>query len=284
MKRWEDLLRDQEALQRRIMETLHEASQEEYLIEKDLRLSPKASAVLFLLNAHSVYDGSPPKPCVVLNKRSRKVRQPGDLCFPGGRISPGTDLPISRLLRLPLFPLSRWPYWNEWRERRGNQANDVSLLLATGLRESLEEMGLNPLGVKFLGPLPAETLLMFGRIIYPMVGWIGRQRRFLTNWEVEKVVHVPLGDLLDLSRYGLYRLLFRAGGQGVTQDFPCFALGGGADLQVLWGATYRIIMSFLDIVFDFRPPDPASLPVIHGTRGESYLNGAKWVVGEDEEW
>jgi len=150
--------------------------------------------------------------------------------------------------------------------------------LATSLRESFEEMRLNPLGIRFLGPLPSQSLMMFDRIIYPMVGWISRQRRFFPNWEVEKIIHVPFKDLLQPANYACYRIHFegRTGeeGNGITQDFPCFLFKKEKEREVLWGATFRIVMVFLKTVFAFTPPPMGSLPVVQGTVGENYYNGA----------
>ena len=110
-----------------------------------------------------------------------------------------------------------------------------------------------------------------------MVGWIKRQRRFFPNWEVEKVLYVPLRDLLNPSYYGRYRL--RMGnnpGQGRIEsisDFPCFQLQAQNGKEILWGATYRITIDFLESVFDFRPPAIATRTVIEGALDETYLTG-----------
>jgi hypothetical protein len=214
---------------------------------------------------------------VVFNKRSRRVKQPGDLCFPGGSVAPRLDPCLGRVLSLPGFPLDRWPYWRWWREARPRQARRLSLLLATGLREGLEEMRLNPLGVRILGPLPARELLLFRRVIYPMVGWIQRQKRFFPNWEVERVVYIPLRHLLSPELYARYHLRFdpreadRSGG-GI-REVPCFVHHGRQGTETLWGATYHIVVAFLECVFRFRPPDLHVLPVVHGSLGPDYLGG-----------
>jgi hypothetical protein len=155
----------------------------------------------------------------------------------------------------------------------------MSILWATGLRESFEEMRLNPFGVRFLGPLPPQALVMFKRTIYPMVGWIKRQKHFFPNWEVEKVVYVPLRDLLNPAYYGRYRLrLGNNPGRGQTgsiQDYPCFRIQAPNNQEILWGATYRITINFLEQVFGFKPPPIASLPVVEGVLDETYLTGNK---------
>jgi len=275
LKEMESLFTNPEAFMEHISGALHQKSFEGGGFPEDVFHSPLTSSVLFLLAGGC--NGSS-EPCVVLNKRSLRVRQPGDLCFPGGRVSPRLDLLFSKFLKSPLSPLGRWRFWPHWRDRRREQADRLSLLLAAGLRESVEEMRLNPFGVTFLGPMPSEALLLFRRILYPMVAWINRQRRFLPNWEVEKVVYVPLRELLNPGSYACYRVQFKGAGEkeseGYVQDFPCFRHGNGKEREVLWGATFRIVLSFLETVFEFRAPSLGTLPVITNTLDERYWNGS----------
>jgi hypothetical protein len=233
------------------------------------------SAVLFLLGWYPGEGRFSGQPCLILNKRSAKVRQPGDLCCPGGRISPRLDAGLAALLRLPKSPLARWMHWQRWRRERPRQAGWLRLLLATGLRESVEEMCLNPFGLTFLGPLPAQSLIMFNRVIYPMAIWVAGQKRFYPNWEVEKIVCIPLRILFDPAKYARYRLRIQNPSAGdMLNTFPCFRYEKAGEAEILWGATYRITMGFLKCVFDFEPPDMHSLPEIHGRLGSSYLSRA----------
>jgi len=270
-----DLFKNPRALTEHISQALHEKSQGGNEFPQDVFFSPVTSSVLFLLGRQC--NGSS-EPCVVFNKRSLRVRQPGDLCFPGGRVAPRLDFFLSKALQSPLSPLGRWRFWPQWRDRRREQAHRLSLLLATSLRESVEEMRLNPFGVTFLGPMPSEDLYMFRRILYPMVVWIHRQKRFLPNWEVDKIVYVPVRELLNPDAYACYRLYFKVdgkrGGDGTIQDFPCFRHQNEKEQEVLWGATFRIVMSFLEMVFGFRAPATDSLPVIYNTLDQRYLSGS----------
>ncbi|MEJ2728782.1 MAG: CoA pyrophosphatase [Deltaproteobacteria bacterium] len=234
-----------------------------------------ASAVLFLLGRLPQSGRQAGEPCLILNKRSLNVRQPGDLCCPGGRVSRRLDAGLAVLLKLPVLHLARWPHWPLWRKTRPREAKWLRLLLTTGVRESVEEMRLNPFRLDFLGPLPAQPLVMFNRTIYPMVVWLSGQKRFYPNWEVEKIIYIPLRDLLDSARYARYRLLF----EGETNaprvnTFPCFRYEKGNKVELLWGATYRITAAFLDGVFGFVPPDLNSLPEVYGRLSRTYLNNA----------
>ncbi|OQX24566.1 MAG: hypothetical protein BWK80_20125 [Desulfobacteraceae bacterium IS3] len=159
----EKLLKDPAALSRHISQVLCDISPSEFFSGNT---DDFPSAVLLLLGPHSE-KATVSESCVILNKRSRKVRQPGDLCCPGGSMMPLVDPALARLLTLPGFPLTRWEGWRSWRDRHPDKARQMAIFLATGLRECFEEMRLNPLGVRFLGPLPSQHLRMFRRVIYP---------------------------------------------------------------------------------------------------------------------
>jgi hypothetical protein len=231
-----------------------------------------SSAVLLLLGPAAA-EGA--EPVVILNKRSTKVRQPGDLCCPGGSMSPHLDRWLAPILSMPGFPLSRWRYWSWWRKHRPGDARLISLFFATGLRESFEEMRLNPMRVQLLGLLPPQRLIMFDRVIFPMVAWVPRQRRFRLNWEVERVVRISLGDLLDPERYARYCIRFETGPQPARQEYPCFRHHKERCPEQLWGATYRIVSAFLKLVFQFSPPIDEDSPVVNGRLAKNYMTGEK---------
>ncbi len=234
---------------------------------------------MLLLSHKSCNNKGPGQPCLILNKRSLRVRQPGDLCCPGGSVAPLVDPFLARLLGLPFVSLGRWKYWRQWKKNQSSAARLLALFWATGLRESFEEMRLNPFGVRFLGPLPAQPLVMFQRTIYPLVAWIDRQKRFFPNWEVEKVVDIPLKDLLNPANYARYRLSLDPRGDAESlntmRHYPCFRSRSSNDTELLWGATYRIVTLFLDYIFDFKPPSLGEIPIIEGSLDRNYLTGRK---------
>ena len=235
-----------------------------------------ASAVMFLLGMMPGDDGQASEPSLILNKRSKAVNQAGDLCCPGGGISPNVDTFLAKAMTLPGFPMWRWPFWSSLRSSRSKEAKILRVLFFTSLREGFEEMRLNPFGVRFLGPLPIQRLVMFGRVIYPMVGWVSRQQRFTLNWEVEKIVSIPLKDLLDPGNYVQYQLEMKDpnadNGRQQVYDAPSFLYKKGEETEVLWGATCRITLNFLELMFGFTPPTDGSLPVLKEIMDEAYMN------------
>lgn len=232
----------------------------------------KDSAVLLALTQNHENGDAP---CLVLNKRSAKVRQPGDLCYPGGGIGYFDGI-LAGFQRLPSAHLPKWPPWPKWRSKDNGSAHQLALLFTTSLRESWEEMRLNPFRVSFLGPLPAQRLVMFQRTIHPMVGWIHRQKYFRPNWEVDRIIRIPLEQLLDLTHYGRYRLTMQQDDSqppSYRDDLPCFIFKNYQGRDILWGASYHITMSFLSICFDFVPPPFENLPVVEKRLEPSYFNG-----------
>jgi hypothetical protein len=127
--------------------------------------------------------------------------------------------------------------------------------------------------------LPPEELVLFKRVIYPVVCWVPRQRHFVPNWEVDAMVPIPIAALLNPDRFVCYRLRFIEGvghaGTGVAiKDFVGFRYDDSGDgAAVLWGVTLRITMDYARIVHGFVPPEIENLPVVQRTIGRDYLTG-----------
>ena len=271
------LLEDASALRSHILRTLHESWVTDSIFPHETWDGVASSSVMLLLGECVIAKARGPEICIILNKRSQRVRQAGDLCCPGGGVETQLDPRLAKLIALPGFPMAAWPYWRSLRREQPNEARLLSLMLATALREGWEEMRLNPFGTRFLGALPYQRLVMFRIVIHPMVGWVTRQRRFVPSWEVEKIVRIPLRWLLDPEGYAVYRFhvpphLEHRINRG-TQDFPCFLWRCRDEVERLWGATYKIVALFMELVFGFKPPDPSTLPLVEGEMNEEYING-----------
>ena len=266
------LLQDQSRLKHHIAGVLQNHARRQ---PDNVSLAPNLkgiSAVLFLLGG-SCPSARQAGPCLILNKRSPRVKQPGDLCCPGGGIDRRIDPIVARFLKSSLSPLNRDPAWQQWLRFNPSQTRHISLLMAASLREGLEEMRLNPLGFEFLGMLPLQRLVLFKREIYPFVGWVRHQKRFYPNWEVSDIIYIPLRQLLDSNRYARYRLEIetQTGQMPYEKEFLCFLHRENGKNEILWGATFRITMLFLELVFGFNLPAPETLPEVKGVLKESYF-------------
>jgi hypothetical protein len=273
-----EILKDSSRLIQHIQQTAGEHIVNELTFPTGMLELADASAVLFLLGMPPAQNSSAPEPCLILNKRSARVKQSGDLCCPGGGVQPGLDGLLARCMTLPGLPMWRWPYWLKKKRETPAQADALRLLFSTSLRESVEEMRLNPFGIRFLGPLPPQDLVMFKKTIYPMMGWISGQKKFYPNWEVEKIVHLPLRKLLDPRHYVCYRLYVQGPGDGGARlkvyDSPSYVHRNHIEKEILWGATCKITLKFLKWMFDFSPPATASLPVVEAVMDAKYADSA----------
>lgn len=214
-----------------------------------------------------------------LIKRSSEVPQPGDLSCPGGMLHPSVDPFLARLMVPGLTPILQGKALSLAKARGRNTYESLSLFLTNALREAWEEIRLNPFNVRFLGPLPSRELYVFSRIIFPVVGLVNRSWRFQPNWEVERIVEIPLRALFERANYGTLTveiestLPFRHQVEPV-RDFPCFFYTppGGRE-EILWGATMSIIMNFLEIVFGFTLPEKNSNRVVRKSLRPDYATG-----------
>jgi dephospho-CoA kinase len=123
----------------------------------------------------------------------------------------------------------------------GSQHEKDASLKDTALRESWEEIGLEPSDVEILGELDDAATHVTRFLISPFVGVIPYPYDFRANpEEVEEVISVPLDVLLDKRNFK--EEIQSIGGQSVTQYF--YRYGD----RVIWGATARMLKQFLEVI------------------------------------
>ena len=232
----------------------------------------ESASVLALLGKYPTHSNSEEKYFFLLNKRSANVRQPGDLCFPGGHPNQWKDLISSRLIVPYVLPLRKGKSFQLNKKINRESFQTIMYFLGNSIRESFEEIRLNPFKIDFLGALRCYRLEPFHKLIFPMVGIMKEEIKFKPNWEVDKIIKLPLTSLFNHSDYAIYNLKlggsFRETLNANWADYDCFIhREDGQPDEILWGATYNIIMSFLNTIFDFTPPDTNVRPII---RGELY--------------
>lgn len=217
--------------------------------------------------------------CFQLIKRSARVSQPGDLSCPGGMLAPRVDALLTPLIGSGIIPVLGGTAKQYARQRPSPEFNALMLFLTGAVREAWEEIRLSPFNVHFLGPLPCHSLILFRRTIFPLVGLVKSTPRYRPNHEVERIVEIPLGAFFQKENYA--RLQVQAvdsirRSDETSWEFPCFfQREGDGGQDVLWGATFHIIIRFLEILFDFKLPDISSHPVIARTLGQTYLTGTR---------
>jgi 8-oxo-dGTP pyrophosphatase MutT (NUDIX family) len=191
---------------------------------------------------------------IQLIKRSATVSQPGDLSFPGGMLSPVKDNVLKYLISSGIIPLLKNNKYLDINKRNNYDDRLIILYLSSAVREAWEEVRINPFHLVYLGSLPSYTLKMFHRVIFPSVCFLKSKSNYRLNDEVDRIIDIPLSTFLNESNY--FRLCIEMPqAPGRKEAFPCllFRESSGEE-HILWGATFFLIMSFLETVYDFRIP------------------------------
>ena len=156
-----------------------------------------------------VLDG--PEPSLVFTQRADELpRHPGEISFPGGLVEEG-DGELRR----------------------------------TALRESHEELGLDPAAVDVAGALAPIHTRVSGILVVPFVGFLDGRQEFAPNaGEIAEVLEYPLHRLAAAEA----RVEWSLGGQrayrGVAYDM---------EGHVIWGATAHMVHELLDLVRSEAP-------------------------------
>jgi 8-oxo-dGTP pyrophosphatase MutT (NUDIX family) len=130
----------------------------------------------------------------------------------------------------------------------GREAGDADAV-ATALRESVEEIGLDPTGVDVVGTLSDRQLPVSDHVVTPVVGW-WREPSPVTAVdaaETAAVARVPLAQLLDPENR--FTSVFRRGRQAFRG--PAFDVHG----TIVWGFTAMLLDDILETTGWARPWD-----------------------------
>lgn len=111
-------------------------------------------------------------------------------------------------------------------------------LLDTALRESAEEVGIDPAHVEILGALPERRTLSSAYVVSPFIARIPEPYIFtMEQLEVARVIDAPLADFLDPSR----RRPLEWQWSGRVFEVPSVMVDG----EVIWGLSLGIIEDLL---------------------------------------
>jgi len=110
----------------------------------------------------------------------------------------------------------------------------------TALRETHEEVGVPPEQVELITRLD-QVVTITGFLVTPYLGLVDPAARFEPNpVEVERMVLVPLTRMLDQASYQTVDM--------VWEGMPLRQVALYQDGDMIWGATMRIMLNFLEAV------------------------------------
>ena len=121
----------------------------------------------------------------------------------------------------------------------GGRREDGESLQTTAFRETLEEIGIQPTELDFLGRLSHLYIPPSDYEVHPFVTWYknGRPTFIPQETEVAEILEVPLSHLLDPSTR--QRETWQI--QGYELDVPFYLVSG----HKVWGATAMMLSEFL---------------------------------------
>lgn len=144
-------------------------------------------------------------PSLVFTQRTDELpRHAGEISFPGGLVEDGDDG-----------------------------------LMRTALRESHEELGLDPSSVEVLGALSPIHTVVSGILVIPFVGVLDGRPAFTPNpGEIAEVLEFPLRRLAAAEATVEWRL----------EDHVYRGFAYELDGRTIWGATAWMLHEFLDLL------------------------------------
>ncbi|MFN3581298.1 MAG: NUDIX hydrolase [Pseudomonas sp.] len=152
------------------------------------------------------------QPEIILTVRSQRLStHSGEVAFPGGRRDPG----------------------------------DVDLRY-TALRETHEEIGLEPGLVDVIGPM-GSLVSRYGIKVTPFVGVVPDVFELVpSSYEIETVFRVPVSYFLEDQREMTHRIDY----EGRSWYVPSYRYEG----HKIWGLTALMLVEFMNVAFDADIP------------------------------
>jgi 8-oxo-dGTP pyrophosphatase MutT (NUDIX family) len=125
----------------------------------------------------------------------------------------------------------------------GKKDETDKTLLDTALRETHEEIGVEPDRIEVLGQLSELYIPPSNFLVYPSVGFVHRIEKFIPQQnEVEKVVEIPVSFFLDknnINRHTEIKLF-----NGAVVQVPAYI----HNEHIIWGATAIMLSEFTFMV------------------------------------
>lgn len=127
----------------------------------------------------------------------------------------------------------------------GGRNEEGETIKQTAIRETMEEIGVDPLDINIIGELTQVYIPPSNFLIHPFIGYCDIQPNFKPNSrEVKTIIEVNLNDLFKKNVIKKKKMIFSKNGNSTNHDIPYFDLNN----QVVWGATSVILNEFRKIL------------------------------------
>ena len=119
-------------------------------------------------------------------------------------------------------------------------------LIYTALRESQEEIGIDPGQVQIIGQLTEMYIPPSNFQVTPVVGYQASRPHFTADpKEVAKIIEIKLEDLLDERNRQMKKMKISL---GFSLKVPSYFI----NKNIIWGATAMILSEFREIVAEIK--------------------------------
>ncbi len=119
------------------------------------------------------------------------------------------------------------------------EKEDISLE-NTALRETFEEVGIQPQQIEIIGKLSDLYIPPSNFIVTPFVGILQEEPHITPNYEVERVLIIPLSDLMNPTNCVEKTISVRS----IQLHVPCYTLDG----EIIWGASSMMLAELLELM------------------------------------
>lgn len=126
----------------------------------------------------------------------------------------------------------------------GGAVDSGETIEAAAVREAEEEVGVEATTVETVGRLTPLHIPVSGFLLHPVVGVV-RERPpfFAAEWEVARILEVPLSQLVDPSILRREERTFQRNGVSTTVEVPFFDI----EDEKVWGATAMVLAEFVAV-------------------------------------
>ncbi|RLD63441.1 MAG: coenzyme A pyrophosphatase [Bacteroidetes bacterium] len=123
----------------------------------------------------------------------------------------------------------------------GKYESSDNVLSQTALRETYEEIGIEPELIKIIGPISSIYIPISNYTAQPFIGYVNKKPDFkIDTFEVSNVINVKISELLD--NVNKKNGLFKVGNKKIQAPYY------NANGNKIWGATAMVLCEFIKIV------------------------------------